>query len=38
VHGIVLLGLNNRMPGTPLDEIEMTIAMVLQEVGRNGVS
>jgi AcrR family transcriptional regulator len=33
VHGIVLLGLNNRTPAAPLAEIEMMIAMVLREVG-----
>jgi AcrR family transcriptional regulator len=33
VHGIVLLGLNNRTPAAPLAEIEAMIAMVLQEIG-----
>jgi AcrR family transcriptional regulator len=34
VHGIVLLGLNNRTPAAPLAEIEAMIAMVLREIGR----
>ena len=33
VHGIVLLGLNNRTPAAPLVEIEVMIAMVLREIG-----
>lgn len=33
VHGIVLLGLNNRTPAAPLAEIEAMIAMVLREIG-----
>jgi AcrR family transcriptional regulator len=34
VHGIVLLGLNNRTPSAPMAEIEAMIAMVLREIGR----
>ncbi|MFM2388653.1 MAG: hypothetical protein RLZZ437_208 [Pseudomonadota bacterium] len=34
VHGIVLLGLNNRAPSAPLTDIETMIAMVLREIGR----
>jgi AcrR family transcriptional regulator len=33
VHGIVLLGLNNRTPAAPLAEIEVMIAMVLRKIG-----
>jgi AcrR family transcriptional regulator len=33
VHGIVLLGLNNRTPSAPLADIEAMIAMVLREIG-----
>lgn len=33
VHGIVLLGLERRISGVPLDQIEMMIAAVLREIG-----
>ena len=33
VHGIVLLGLNNRSPVAPLADVEAMIAMVLGEIG-----
>lgn len=34
VHGIVLLGLNNRTSAAPLSDIEAVIAMVLREIGK----
>lgn len=33
VHGIVLLGLQNRISAVPRDQIEMMIALVLNQVG-----
>ncbi len=33
VHGIVLLGLERRISGVPLDQIEQMIAAVLREIG-----
>jgi hypothetical protein len=33
VHGIVLLGLQNRISGVPFDHIEQMIAQVLGQVG-----
>lgn len=33
VHGIVLLGLNNRRAGAPLTEIEVMITMVMRDIG-----
>ena len=33
VHGIVLLGLNNRTPAAPLADIAAMIAMVIREIG-----
>ncbi|MGL5009556.1 MAG: TetR/AcrR family transcriptional regulator [Paracoccaceae bacterium] len=37
VHGIVLLGLNNRTPGAPLTDIEAMITMVMQEIGTQNI-
>ncbi len=34
VHGIVLLGLENRISGVPIEKVEMMISQVLGEVGK----
>jgi AcrR family transcriptional regulator len=38
VHGIVLLGLNNRTRAAPLSDIEVMISMVLREIGHRQIS
>ncbi|KUF09681.1 TetR/AcrR family transcriptional regulator [Pseudoponticoccus marisrubri] len=38
VHGIVLLGLERRISGVPVDQIEQMIAQVLSQIGNRSVS